>query len=337
MVGDGRFVCGVASGDPTATSLVLWARVDGEPEPVAWTLTDDDGAVQRSASSDRTIEVWCAPRSTVCDPAPPTVTGSARTRSTAVRGPGRRSVVAGHSPPGRPRSGWASPAAHGGRAASSPATGRWSTGISTWSCTWATTSTKTVRAASAAPTTRPHECRTLDDYDRRYAQYRGDPDLQALHAAAPWVATLDDHEIDDNVARFAPTGRSSGAGVDPERRRAGARRTRGGCRSGPTATGPRPETATSPSDSCAISCWSTPASVVARRRSATAARRPSRPLPRVRELLTDDQWDWLDDIVGRSTASWILLASQVQVAPLRLGWWPTRSGRVAGRSASPRS
>jgi alkaline phosphatase D len=42
-------------------------------------------------------------------------------------------------------------------------------------------------------------------------------------------------------------------------------------------------------------------------------------------LLTDEQWDWLDEIVGTSTASWILLASQVQVAPLRLGWWPTRA------------
>jgi alkaline phosphatase D len=43
-------------------------------------------------------------------------------------------------------------------------------------------------------------------------------------------------------------------------------------------------------------------------------------------LLTDGQWEWLDDVIGRSTAPWILLASQVQVAPLRLGWWPTRSG-----------
>lgn len=40
----------------------------------------------------------------------------------------------------------------------------------------------------------PHECITLDDYRRRYAQYRSDPDLQAAHAAAPWIMTWDDHE-----------------------------------------------------------------------------------------------------------------------------------------------
>lgn len=41
---------------------------------------------------------------------------------------------------------------------------------------------------------------TLDDYRARYATYRGDPDLQAAHAAAPWVATWDDHEVDNNYA-----------------------------------------------------------------------------------------------------------------------------------------
>lgn len=45
---------------------------------------------------------------------------------------------------------------------------------------------------------RPHEPAremvTLADYRRRHAQYKTDPDLQALHALAPWVITWDDHE-----------------------------------------------------------------------------------------------------------------------------------------------
>lgn len=41
---------------------------------------------------------------------------------------------------------------------------------------------------------------TLDDYRRRYAQYRSDVDLQAAHAAAPWFVTFDDHEVDNNWA-----------------------------------------------------------------------------------------------------------------------------------------
>jgi alkaline phosphatase D len=40
----------------------------------------------------------------------------------------------------------------------------------------------------------------LDDYRRRYAQYRLDSDLQAAHAAAPWIVTWDDHEVDNNYA-----------------------------------------------------------------------------------------------------------------------------------------
>jgi alkaline phosphatase D len=44
----------------------------------------------------------------------------------------------------------------------------------------------------------PHECLTLDDYRRRYAQYRSDPDLQAAHACAPWLVTWDDHETSND-------------------------------------------------------------------------------------------------------------------------------------------
>ncbi|WP_051781470.1 alkaline phosphatase D family protein [Janthinobacterium agaricidamnosum] len=41
----------------------------------------------------------------------------------------------------------------------------------------------------------------LDDYRRRYAQYRGDPDLQALHASVPFILVWDDHEFADDAWR----------------------------------------------------------------------------------------------------------------------------------------
>lgn len=41
---------------------------------------------------------------------------------------------------------------------------------------------------------------SLDDYRNRYALYRGDADLQAAHAAFPWIVTWDDHEFDNNCA-----------------------------------------------------------------------------------------------------------------------------------------
>lgn len=56
----------------------------------------------------------------------------------------------------------------------------------------------------------PRECVTLADYRRRYAQYREDPDMQALHAAHPMIWVWDDHEFVNN------TWRNGGSGHNPE-------------------------------------------------------------------------------------------------------------------------
>ena len=42
------------------------------------------------------------------------------------------------------------------------------------------------------------EIYTIEDYRRRYAQYKLDVDLQAAHASAQWFVIWDDHEIDNN-------------------------------------------------------------------------------------------------------------------------------------------
>lgn len=44
------------------------------------------------------------------------------------------------------------------------------------------------------------EITTLSDYRARYAQYHSDEDLQAAHAAFPWIVTWDDHEVENNYA-----------------------------------------------------------------------------------------------------------------------------------------
>ncbi|BCY08040.1 alkaline phosphatase [Actinoplanes sp. L3-i22] len=54
------------------------------------------------------------------------------------------------------------------------------------------------------PDTFELETDTLDLYRMRYALYRTDPDLQAAHAAFPWVLTWDDHEVQDNYADGVP-------------------------------------------------------------------------------------------------------------------------------------
>src|SRR3990170_8879668 len=45
---------------------------------------------------------------------------------------------------------------------------------------------------------------TLEDYRARYALYKADADLQASHAACPWIVTWDDHEVDNDYADDRP-------------------------------------------------------------------------------------------------------------------------------------
>ncbi|WP_232834476.1 alkaline phosphatase D family protein [Rhodoferax ferrireducens] len=49
---------------------------------------------------------------------------------------------------------------------------------------------------------------SLDDYRQRYALYKSDADLQAMHAACPWLMTWDDHEVQNDYAGLQ-TGYSS--------------------------------------------------------------------------------------------------------------------------------
>jgi alkaline phosphatase D len=62
---------------------------------------------------------------------------------------------------------------------------------------------------------------TLDDYRQRYALHKGDADLQAMHAACPWLVTWDDHEVQNDYAGLKP-GDSGPAAVDFGARRAAA-------------------------------------------------------------------------------------------------------------------
>jgi len=41
-------------------------------------------------------------------------------------------------------------------------------------------------------------------YRNRYGLYKGDPLLQAAHANCPWIVTWDDHEVENNYANLSP-------------------------------------------------------------------------------------------------------------------------------------
>ena len=55
------------------------------------------------------------------------------------------------------------------------------------------------------------ELMTIEDYRNRYAQYRSDPALQAVHASFPFLVVWDDHEVDNN---YAGLNQESGAPVE---------------------------------------------------------------------------------------------------------------------------
>ena len=57
-----------------------------------------------------------------------------------------------------------------------------------------------------------HEILTVDDYRQRYALYRSDPDLQAVHAAHPFVCVWDDHELMNNTWKDGAENHNEGEG-----------------------------------------------------------------------------------------------------------------------------
>ena len=77
--------------------------------------------------------------------------------------------------------------------------------------------------AGTAGAVRKHvggELMTVEDYRNRYAQYRSDPALQAVHARFPFLVVWDDHEVDNNYAGFF---QEAGAPIEQfARRRAAA-------------------------------------------------------------------------------------------------------------------
>ncbi len=60
----------------------------------------------------------------------------------------------------------------------------------------------------------------LADYRVLYAGYKSDAKLQAAHAAAPWVVTWDDHEVENNHAAGVPEDVADAATFDARRRAA---------------------------------------------------------------------------------------------------------------------
>ncbi|ROT31365.1 alkaline phosphatase [Micromonospora sp. HM5-17] len=152
------------------------------------------------------------------------------------------------------------------------------------------------------------EILTLAQYRLRYSLYKSDPDLQAAHAAAPWAVTLDDHDVENNWA-----GERSTNGLSPEnllRRRAAAFRALYEnqplrASSLPRATDLRLYRTLRYGQLATFHVLDT-----RQYRDRQDLRRRTDPQ---RSLLGFEQERWLLDQLGRSTATWDVLAQQVMM------------------------
>lgn len=203
-----RFRHGVASGDPTADGIVLWTRLTttAAREPVRWELARDAafkdivrrGKATADAAADHTVKVVVSglepgARYHYRFQAGSDVSVVGRTR-TLPRGRLDKLGVALVSCSNF-AFGWFNAYA---AIAKDPAvdivlhTGDY---IYEYGATqWGGDVGKTIgRVHEPAG-----ETVTLADYRRRHAQYKSDPGSQAMHAAHPFVACWDDHEVTNN-------------------------------------------------------------------------------------------------------------------------------------------
>ncbi|RKN37018.1 alkaline phosphatase D family protein [Streptomyces hoynatensis] len=212
---EGLFTLGVASGDPLPDGVVLWTRLAPDP-------------LNGGGMPNRSVEVeW-------------EVATDSRFRHVARRGTAPAEPAFGHSvhadvrglaphrdyyyrfraegrlsPVGRTRT---APAAHAeGRLRLALASCQnWQHGYFTAYADMAEQDPDAVlfvgdyiyESAASATAVRSHEGTgepvSLEQYRNRYAQYRSDPDLAAMHASAPWIVTFDDHEVDNDYAGQVP-------------------------------------------------------------------------------------------------------------------------------------
>ena len=163
------------------------------------------------------------------------------------------------------------------------------------------------------------EIYSLDDYRRRYAQYKMDADLQAAHAAAPWFVVWDDHEIDNNwVMGLDQDGTPAGAFALRRQAAMQAYYEHMPLRASAMPVGPAMQlyrraawgnlldlnlldTRQYRTDQPCGDKWATPCPTLARADA---------------EMLGARQHDWLMRNLGASSARWKVLAQQVMVMDL---------------------
>ncbi len=211
----GTFQHGIASGDPTQTSVLIWTRVTPEaegPMAVAWGVARDSGftdVVKRGVFNtgperDYTVKVdvqglepgqlyyyWFSVGRT-SSPG-----GATRTLPATGTGDYRMAVVSCSNWPFGYFNAYREIAKRGTQGQLDAVIH-----LGDYIYEYAVTGYGGAVGKELGRNHEPeHEIITLADYRQRHAQYKSDPDLQAAHAVAPWFCTWDDHESTNNSYR----------------------------------------------------------------------------------------------------------------------------------------
>jgi alkaline phosphatase D len=203
------FALGVASGYPRPDGMVLWTRLLGIPGPVAipvrWEIAGDEhmrtiiaaGSAEANPQWAHAVHVdvrglmpgrWYWYRFLAGDAASPV----GRTRTAPAAGSAAARLRFAFASCQQYEQGWFSAYRH--IVTDAPDLVSF-LGDYIYESSWG----KDKVRAHEAP-----EPYSLDEYRQRYALYKSDPDLQAAHAACPWIVTWDDHEVDNDYADDRP-------------------------------------------------------------------------------------------------------------------------------------
>jgi alkaline phosphatase D len=198
---DSLFVHGVASGDPLADSVILWTRISASNASefeVFFEVARDPEFVERVAADyvgmpdparDHTIKIDV-------EGLEPATTYYYRFWTQGVASRIGRTRTAPDGPSDRLRFAVASCSSlahgyfHGYRSIAERADLDAVIHLGDYVYEYGTGEYGNIREYDPA-----NECRTIDDYRRRHAQYKLDPDLQEAHRQHPFIVTWDDHEV----------------------------------------------------------------------------------------------------------------------------------------------
>lgn len=229
LVGD-PFTLGVASGDPDATSVVLWTRLAPEPYTGGGMPGDDIDVLWEVSARLDFAEIAFSGTETA------TLAHAHTVHAVATLDQGdwfyRFRVGSYTSPAGvtRPAPPADAPLAQAKFAAASCQ--NFSDGyypahrdISEQAADFVVWLGDYIYEGGGLPydpdvVTREHigdEPKTLDDYRNRYGQYKSDQQLQNSHASCPWFVIWDDHEVENNYAGLTPQDAADAAGFQDRR------------------------------------------------------------------------------------------------------------------------